>query len=90
MNLYTQKIIAVRNVLGSYDAVGVACGGLSGKAVMKWRDRGRPPRTEYTGETKYASMLEKATQGVVKADDLLPVFINDADTVIIINNTDPN
>jgi hypothetical protein len=74
MNNYTQKILELRKLLGSYDAVGKACGGISGKAIMKWRDRGRPPRTEYTGETQYASMLEDATQGVVKAADLLPAI----------------
>ena len=74
MNNYSQKILEIRGILGSYDAVGKACGGISGKAIIKWRDRGRPPRTEYTGETQYASMLEDATQGVVKASDLLPAI----------------
>jgi hypothetical protein len=72
MNNYSQKILEIRRILGSYNAVGKACGGISGKAITKWRDRGRPPRTEYTGETQYASMLEDATLGVVKAKDLLP------------------
>jgi hypothetical protein len=71
---YSQNLIKARNVLGSYEAVGRACGGLSGKAIMKWRDKGRPPRTEYTGETKYAKAIEQATSGEVPASSLLPNF----------------
>jgi hypothetical protein len=74
---YTESLIKVRSILGSYDAVGVACGGLSGKAVMKWRDKGRPPRTEYTGETQYAKAMSLATQGKVKAEDLIPSINQD-------------
>ena len=74
MNLYSQKINEARNLLGTYDAVGRVCG-LSGKAIMKWRDRGRPPRTEYTGETKYAALIETACNGLVKASDLLPTNV---------------
>jgi hypothetical protein len=72
MNLYVENLKKVRGILGSYDAVGKACGGLSGKAVMKWRDKGRPPRTEYTGETDYAKRLAEATQGQVSERDLIP------------------
>jgi len=72
MNTYTKNLLKVRDILGSFDAVGEACGGLSGKAVMKWRDKGAPPRTEYTGETQYAKNLEKATNRQVKASMLLP------------------
>jgi len=69
---YSQNLLKVRDILGSWDAVGRACGGLSGKAIMKWRDQGRPPRTEYTGETRYAVMIQNATDGKIRINDLLP------------------
>lgn len=74
MNEYSTNLEKTREILGSYAAVGQACGGLSGKAIMKWRDNGRPPRTEYTGETNYAGMIEKATNGKVKKIHLLPLL----------------
>jgi len=72
MNTYSENLLKARDILGSFDAIGTACGGISGKAVMKWRDKGRPPRTEYSGETKYSELIEKATKGEVKSSDLLP------------------
>lgn len=72
MSTYKENLIKARRLLGSYNAVGIVCGGITGKAVMKWRDQGRPPRTEYTGETCYAQMIETATGGEVRASDLLP------------------
>jgi hypothetical protein len=74
MNTYTSSLLKARDILGSYNAIGAVCGGLSGKAVIKWKNNGRPPRTEYTGETDYASLIEAATQNEVKRDDLLPVI----------------
>jgi len=59
MNTYSENLTKVKNVLGSYDAVGQVVG-LSGKAVMKWCANGRPPRTEYTGETRYADKIIEA------------------------------
>ncbi len=46
--------------LGGYEATGRLCG-VSGKAVMKWAKRGRLPRTEWTGETRYAEIIAEAT-----------------------------
>lgn len=40
-------------------------------AVNKWLRAGRLPRTEYTGETSYARVLEAAVGGQVKAAELL-------------------
>lgn len=77
METYISSLIKARDILGSFDAIGAACGGLSGKAVIKWKNNGRPPRTEYTGETNYASMIESATNGKVKRADLLPVIAKD-------------
>jgi hypothetical protein len=77
MDTYISALIEVRDILGSFDAIGDACGGLSGKAVLKWKNNGRPPRTEYTGETNYAALLETATGGKVKRARLLPSIAKD-------------
>lgn len=77
-NEYVQNLKKARDILGSYDAVGEVCGGISGKAVMKWRDNGKPPRTEYTGETNYAGLIAAATKNEVLKDQLLPQLASDA------------
>jgi len=73
MNTYSENLTKVKDILGSYDAIGKACG-VSGKAVMKWHKNGKPPRTEYTGETTYAETLEKQCSGAIKKECLLPKF----------------
>src|SRR5260221_5176244 len=40
-------------------------------AVNKWLRQGRLPRTEYTGETKYADALSRAVGGRVSSEALL-------------------
>ena len=40
-------------------------------ACNKWLRAGRLPRTDYTGETKYAAALERAVGGQVSAHALL-------------------
>ena len=40
-------------------------------AVLRWRKRGRLPRTEWTGETHYAEAIEAATNGAVTKTELL-------------------
>jgi DNA-binding transcriptional regulator YdaS (Cro superfamily) len=72
MNTVQKSLDKARAILGSYAAVGAVCGGLSGKAVEKWRKRGRLPRTEYTGETHYAELIERATEGAIQQADLRP------------------
>jgi transposase-like protein len=47
-----------------------ACG-VSHQAVRKWQRQGRLPRTEWTGETTYATAIEQATAGGVKRDLLM-------------------
>lgn len=42
-------------------------------ACNKWLRAGRLPRTEYTGETRYASLLEQAVDGKVTAAELLQI-----------------
>ena len=71
MDEYREAIEAARQALGSYAAIGRVCGGLSGEAVRRWSVLGYPPRTEYTGETDYASAISRATHGAVKRETLL-------------------
>jgi hypothetical protein len=74
MNTYSESLEKARDILGSFDAIGDVCGGLSGTAIRKWRNRGKPPRTEYSGETNYASDIEKATNQEVLASSLKPAL----------------
>lgn len=41
------------------------------QAVRKWQRAGRLPRTEWTGETQYASKIEQLCAGRVTAQQLL-------------------
>lgn len=67
------NIIAVAiEEVGGFSAMGRLCG-VSPQAVRKWRNRGKMPRTEWTGETHYATLIEEATNGGVKAEALLSV-----------------
>lgn len=45
--------------------------GVTYQAVRKWQAAGRLPRTEWTGETRYADRIEQATSGAVTRADLL-------------------
>jgi DNA-binding transcriptional regulator YdaS (Cro superfamily) len=71
MGGYREALDSARRILGSYRALGRVCG-ISGQAVLKWSMLGYPPRTEYTGETDYASAISRATRGAVKRQALLP------------------
>lgn len=46
--------------IGGYEATGRLCG-VTGKAVRKWCKQGRLPRTEWTGETRYAEKIAEAS-----------------------------
>lgn len=72
MDGYKKAIESARKILGSYASIGRACGGLSGEAVRRWSVNGCPPRTEYTGETDYASAISRATRGAIKREALRP------------------
>ena len=41
--------------------------GLTPKAIYKWLERGSLPRTEFTGETKYADKIANASGGKYSA-----------------------
>lgn len=45
--------------------------GVTYQAVRKWEGAGRLPRTELTGETRYAAEIERLTRRVVGAAELL-------------------
>ena len=64
MNLLKQSI---DKIPGKVPAAAIACG-VSVRAVYKWIDRGMLPRTEYTGETKYAERLADAAGGSFSAE----------------------
>ncbi len=55
--------------------VGLACLArelkLSHQAIRKWQRARRMPRTEWTGETKYSSLIEQLTGGAVTRAMLL-------------------
>lgn len=58
----------------------VACG-VRYQSIYKWQKQGRLPRTDWTGETDYASRIEEATKGAVTRDQLLNFKRND-ETVV--------
>lgn len=41
------------------------------QAVLKWARQGRLPRTEWTGETRYAKAISAAIGGQIKVRELL-------------------
>lgn len=57
------------DLIGVY-GIARACG-LRGPSVYKWIENGRLPRTEWTGETDYASKIEIACDGKVTKAELL-------------------
>lgn len=52
---------------------------VSPRAVYKWISNGRLPRTEYTGETRYAHALAQESDGAFTAESLLERLL-DVDT----------
>lgn len=45
--------------------------GVTYQSVRRWEAKGRLPRSEWTGETNYASRIEEATHGQITRDQLL-------------------
>lgn len=41
------------------------------QAIRKWQKRNRMPRTEWTGETRYAEIIEELMQGEIPKAALL-------------------
>ena len=50
--------------------------GVSQRAIYKWMDNGKLPRTEYTGETNYAEKIAHASNGLYSADPILTIGRN--------------
>lgn len=46
---------------------------LTPRAIYKWIGNGSLPRTDYTGETKYAEKIAQASDGQFTADQILEV-----------------
>jgi len=63
-NLITQAIEQVG--LGKLAA---ACG-VTYQALRKWEKAGRLPRTDWTGETDYAALIDRETGGQVSRQSL--------------------
>lgn len=45
--------------------------GVTYQAIRKWEAKGCLPRTEWTGETNYAALIELATDGKISRSALL-------------------
>lgn len=58
------------NLAGSQSALANIVG-LTPQAVQKWVSSGSFPRTEWTGETSYTSLIEKKFNGKVTKEQLL-------------------
>ena len=65
-NILTQAI----EEAGGITAVAAAVG-KTYVAVYKWTVNGQLPRTEWTGETNYARIIERLTKGKFKRKQLL-------------------
>jgi Prophage CP4-57 regulatory protein (AlpA). len=52
--------------------VAKACG-VSQRAIYKWIDNGKLPRTDYTGETNYAEKIALVSNGLFSADTILTI-----------------
>lgn len=63
-----QKVIEIVGLSKLGSSLGVRY-----QSVLGWRERGRLPRTEWTGETNYAEQMEKLTAGAVTRDQLLDI-----------------
>ena len=46
---------------------------VSQRAIYKWMDNGKLPRTEYTGETNYAEKIALASNGLFSVDEILAI-----------------
>lgn len=62
------------DALGSYK-IAMRCG-VKGPSVCKWRRVGRLPRTEWTGETDYATIISQMSDGRWTREELLTIKID--------------
>ncbi len=76
----TENLISKAIAIVGIRKLGKACG-ISYQSIYRWERNGRLPRTDWTGETDYASRIEEATKGAVTRDQLLNFKRND-ETVV--------
>ena len=66
----TQNLISKAiSIVGIY-RLGKACG-IAYQSIYRWERNGRLPRTEWTGETNYAAIIEAETHGQITREQLL-------------------
>ena len=58
------------SLVGGASKASAICG-ISQRAIYKWMSAGCLPRTEYSGETRYAHLLAEASAGKFSAEWLL-------------------
>lgn len=75
LNPRNHALSAALQIVGGYAALAKVCG-INTSAVWRWQQRGKLPRTEWTGETHYAENIEAAT-GITKAALLSYVGVRD-------------
>lgn len=68
MNEITTFHAAIAHIGGPKRAAEICS--ISVRAVYKWLAKGSLPRTEYTGETKYAGLLSESAKGAFTAEQL--------------------
>jgi len=66
----TNPIHLAYHLCGGPYAISKICG-ISNTTALRWKRQGHLPRTEWTGETDYATLIERATQGAVTRESLL-------------------
>ncbi len=71
-----ENLISKAIDLTSLTQLARACG-VTYQSVKRWEAKGYLPRTDWTGETDYASRIEEATKGAVTRDQLLNLKRND-------------
>jgi hypothetical protein len=68
-NTFTSPIHMAAKLVG-YDKLAKSCG-VTRRAVVKWVISGHLPRTDWTGETNYAAVIDSLTDGEVSRSALL-------------------
>jgi len=58
-NTFSAAMAHAAAQLGSYNAIARACG-VTAVSIHRWRNAGRLPRTDYTGETCYGEIIAGA------------------------------
>lgn len=65
-----RNLISKAIELAGLHQIAAGCG-VTYQAVRKWEAAERLPRTEWTGETNYAEVIEQMTAGLVSKEALL-------------------